>query len=233
MSKISLLMKNQMTFPEHLLMRYKQLGLTEIDVMIVLHIHRFQSEGNDFPTPKELLQYATITEQQCSQVLRKLIQKGYLSIEQQTSNHNVINEAYVLDGLWEQLIQSEEDRYVVDKEHSKVEEQPNLFLLFEQEFGRPLSPFEIETINLWLDEDEQQPALIKAALRESVLMGKLNFKYIDRILREWKKKGIRSVQDAREASQSFRNQQATNNKESQPSIPNPSSIYYNWLDDDA
>src|SRR5699024_12025362 len=83
-------------------------------------------------------------------------------------------------------------------------DEGTIFILFEQEFGRPLSPFEIETINAWLDEDNIIPALIKAALRESVLMGKLNFRYIDRILCEWKHKGIHTVEQARESSKSFR-----------------------------
>ena len=86
--------------------------------------------------------------------------------------------------------------------------------------------FEIETINVWLDEDLMSPALIKAALRESVLMGKLNFKYIDRILREWKHKGIRSVEQARAESQSFRK----NRVQKQYKVEQrDTSVYFNWL----
>lgn len=231
MNKISQLMKDQMTFPKSLLLRYQSLSLTEVDVMVILHLHRFQTEGNDFPTPGELTHYLSISEQQCSQVLRKLIQKGYLSIEQETSDQNVINELYTLEGLWEALM-SEDTEYTSSKEEK--EEQPNMFVLFEQEFGRPLSPFEIETINLWIDEDHQEPALIKAALREAVLMGKMNFKYIDRILREWKKKGIQTVQQAREISKSFRSQQGngTNTSTDQTHHASQSSIYYNWLDEE-
>src|SRR5699024_12472317 len=99
--------------------------------------------------------------------------------------------------------------------------------LFEQEFGRPLSPFEIETITVWLDEDLIQPSLIKAGLRESVLMGKLNFRYIDRILREWQEKGIKSVEEAREASQpSHKNQDRKSYKQEK----RDTSIYNNWLE---
>ncbi|MDY0396586.1 DnaD domain protein [Virgibacillus halophilus] len=84
-------------------------------------------------------------------------------------------------------------------------------------------------INTWLDEDQISPALIKAGLRESVLMGKLNFKYIDRILREWKKKGIHSVEDAREASKSFH--KSRTQKEETVS-DRDTSFYYNWLNEE-
>ncbi|MYL32780.1 DnaD domain protein [Pontibacillus yanchengensis] len=233
MNHISLLMKDQMTLPKKLLTNYHSMGIAEVDVLVILQIHRFQIEGNDFPTPSELAQFLTITEQECSQVLRKLIQKGYLSIEQMTNEENVINEIYALDGLWQSLVEEKVEYNQGNASQFDDEEQPNMFVLFEQEFGRPLSPFEIETINLWIDEDHQEPALIKAALRESVLMGKLNFKYIDRILREWKKKGIRTVQEAREASKSFRSQQTSGAQTTEESTQKKSdaSIYYNWLDD--
>ncbi|KGX92133.1 chromosome replication initiation protein DnaD [Pontibacillus halophilus JSM 076056 = DSM 19796] len=227
MNTISTLMKDQMSFPKQLFTKYTMLDLTEADVMLLLHIHRFQTQGIDFPTPTELAESMTFDEQQCSEVLRKLIQKGYMSIEQTHTDNGRLVEVYSLDGLWEALMQ---DEPAPQQTTETEEEQPNLFVLFEKEFGRPISPFEIETINIWLDEDKQEPALIKAALREAVLMGKLNFKYIDRILREWKKKGIRSVQQAREESKSFRqspvSQQAAASKEKRDT-----SVYYNWLDD--
>src|SRR5699024_5904300 len=93
------------------------------------------------------------------------------------------------------------------------------------ELAESLSPFEIETINAWLDEDEIIPSLIKTALRESVLMGKLNFKYIDRILREWKKKGIHSVEQARNAGKAFQKPAANQNVQKRDT-----SFYYNWLE---
>src|SRR5699024_12187052 len=71
-----------------------------------------------------------------------------------------LSEAYNLDPLWDKMIAPQ-----ADKEETMPE--GTLFVLFEQEFGRPLSPFEIETINAWLDEDEIIPSLIKAALRRS------------------------------------------------------------------
>src|SRR5699024_322072 len=83
-----------------------------------------------------------------------------------------------------------------------------------------------QTINIWLDEDKIQPNLIKEALREAVLIGKLNFKYIDRMLREWQKKGIRSVKQAKEVSRSFRTDNA---KKEYQKEERDTSVYFNWL----
>lgn len=208
----------QMTIPEKLLTSYTSLGLSEVDVMLILQIYRFMQNGKDFPTPKEIADHLTIGEQDCAASLKKLIQKNILEIKELKNKNNQLSEAYSFEPLWEKLFTEETP--------SQKQEEGDLFLLFEQEFGRPISPFEIETINVWLDEDKMQPHLIKAALREAVLMGKLNFKYIDRMLREWQKKGIRSVKQAKEVSRSFRTDNA---KKEYHKEERDTSVYFNWL----
>ncbi|WP_337018738.1 DnaD domain-containing protein [Oceanobacillus massiliensis] len=211
---------NQMHIPSILLLKYKSIGLTEKEVMIILQLLRYLETNNDFPTPFEISEYVTMDEKECANILRKLTQKNLLSIEQKENDNHQLSEGYCLDPLWEKLYGEEE----------KKEDDPigTIFILFEQEFGRPLSPFEIETVNAWLDEDQIEPSLIKAGLRESVLMGKLNFKYIDRILREWKKKGIHTVEQARNASKQFHSRQQTTKEEK--SDKRDTSFYYNWLE---
>lgn len=215
------LLIEQLPIPIKLLTTYKSLGLDETEAMLILQLHRFLYEKNEFPTPYELASILTLSEQDCAKALRKLIQKNYLSIQQKQNSEDRVSEVYSLDPLWNKIFNEN-----IQKPESDFEDG-TLFILFEQEFGRPISPFEIETINVWLDEDELQPSLIKAALRESVLMGKLNFKYIDRILREWKKKGILTVEQARESSKNFHKRQSTPSKNTEK---RDTSFYYNWLE---
>lgn len=210
---------NQLHIPVKLLTSYKSYGLNEKEVMVILQLLRYLKESNDFPTPYEIAAYLTIDEKECANILRKLIQKNLLAIKQQENEQKQLSEAYCLDPLWEMLYSTQD----MPEDHT----DGTIFILFEQEFGRPLSPFEIETINAWLDEDEIAPSLIKAGLRESVLMGKLNFKYIDRILRDWKKKGIHSVEQARESSRAFHNKQVIKKDDSEK---RDTSFYYNWLE---
>ncbi|MFC2948335.1 DnaD domain-containing protein [Virgibacillus sediminis] len=214
------LLVGQVSIPIKLLSEFTSLGLDEKEVMVVLQIHRFIHEKKEFPTPFEIAAHLTLSEKECANTLRKLIQKDFLTIYQQQNEMNQLSEAYSLDPLWRKL-------FTEKKTPENPPEDGSMFILFEQEFGRPLSPFEIETINAWLDEDQIAPSLIKAGLRESVLMGKLNFKYIDRILREWKKKGIHSVEQAREASKKFHHQQE---KRQEPVKQRDTSFYYNWLE---
>lgn len=211
---------DQMIIPNKLLTSYKTLGLNEQDLTVILIIFSHLQKGNEFPTPAEISSYLTIDENRCIQILRKLIEKKLLVIEESKNDKGQLSETYNLNPLWEKIFNK-------DEEIVKRENEGTIFILFEQEFGRPLSPFEIETINTWLDADLIKPELIKAGLREAVLMGKLNFKYIDRILREWQKKGVQTVEQAREISRPFHQ---TDTKKQYKQKNRDTSVYYNWLE---
>lgn len=214
------IIQDQVHIPGKLLSSYTKLGLNETELVLLLQLMYFFKERNYFPTFAELAEPLTINEKHCSDIVLKLIQKDFVKMEQRENNRGKISEVYSLEPLLHKL-------YAAEKEEEE-NSTGTIFILFEQEFGRPLSPFEIEMINTWLDEDKISPALIKAALRESVLMGKLNFKYIDRILRGWKKKGIQSVEQARNESRKFHTHQRVN--QSPQTSNRDTSIYYNWLE---
>ena len=74
------------------------------------------------------------------------------------------------------------------EEESQKNAEGEIFSLFEQEFGRFLSPMECESITMWLDDDGHSVEIIRAALKEAVLAQKISLRYIDRILLNGKRK---------------------------------------------
>lgn len=68
-----------------------------------------------------------------------------------------------------------------------------LFDNLHQCFGRFLTPFEIVDINEWIN-DGLPPEVINEALKEAVLENKINFKYINTILRRYVKAGIDTLE---------------------------------------
>ncbi|CQR46662.1 DNA replication protein DnaD [Paraliobacillus sp. PM-2] len=224
---IQSVLQDQLTIPSKLLSNYHSMGIDEKELVIIFKIYHYQSIGVFFPTPEEIALETTFDQQVCAMLLRQLIQKGLLSIEESTEDSALRNEQYALEPLWDRLYNQVDS----DEEQQLSQDQMNIFVLFEQEFGRALSPIEIETINIWIDDENQQPSLIKAALREAVLMSKLNFKYIDRILREWKRKGIQSVDEARAHSKAFHSEHAQVERKQQNNNRD-TSLYYNWLEED-
>lgn len=64
---------------------------------------------------------------------------------------------------------------------------------FERELGRLLSPFEIEDLQKTIQEDKTSTDLVRLALREAVFNNKTNWRYIQAILRNWRREGITTV----------------------------------------
>ena len=83
-----------------------------------------------------------------------------------------------------------------EKETEHEELEKNIYSKVEQEFGRTLSPIECETIKGWIDSNIKEDLIIEA-LKEAVLNGVNNLKYIDKILYEWGKKGYTTSSDVK------------------------------------
>jgi len=79
------------------------------------------------------------------------------------------------------------------------------------------------------DDDHHDAIIIKSALREAVISGKLNFRYIDRILFEWKKNGIKTIEQAKSHGRKFRQHQKSKPKEPDANRQDPLP-FYNWLE---
>ncbi|WP_232696403.1 DnaD domain-containing protein [Brevibacillus daliensis] len=90
----------------------------------------------------------------------------------------------------------------------ETKQNASMYTYFEQTFGRPLSPIEVETMQIWSEEDGYTDDLIMAALREAESVGKLYIRYIDRILLEWQRNQVTNVEQAKAYSQRFRRQYA-------------------------
>lgn len=215
--------EGHISVPKVLLKHYTDIGLGEAECMLVLHVHTFLCEGNPFPTPQELSDRMTVSSERCASLLRALIQKRLLSLEQhQDETNGVYSDSYSLTPLWEKLL------FYYFKSRQKPSKQgEDLFTVFEQEFGRPLSPIECEQMSMWMDQDEHSDALIKAALKEAVIAGISNFRYIDRILLEWKKNGIKTAEQAKVYGEKFRRHRQRSQEPSEKKDPFP---FYNWLE---
>jgi len=213
--------------PYELMSKYREIGPDEKELVVLLQIISFIEKGNDFPTPEQISERMTITSSECTSILRRLVQLEMIKIEKGYSDDKVRYERYTLSSLWLKLAEILiAEKKQLDQE-TIFQEEKDIYSTFEQEFGRPLSPLECESLAMWIDQDGHDPVIIKAALREAVMSGTVNFRYIDRILFEWKKNGITTVEQAKVHSLKFR-------QKSRPSsTPNKSSNtvpFYNWLE---
>lgn len=222
------LQEGNITIPSFLFVNYSKMGLNEQELILLLQLQHFQKEGNHFPTPNEISECMTISPIECMNILRKLIQKGFLEIQEDLSVESVRSEVYSLLPLQRKMVEHFILEQNLQSATNKEEEERSMYSIFEQEFGRPLSPFECETLGMWIDDDHHSNEIIKAALREAVISGKLNFRYIDRILFEWKKNGIKTIEQAKAYGEKFRTNQQR--REVKPKTITNEIPFYNWLE---
>jgi DNA replication protein len=224
------LQEGNITLPAALFSEYRNLNLNEYELILIIHLLTFIQNGKDFPTPEELSDRMTIANSECTAILRKLIQRGFIEIIEGYSNEGIRFEKYSLEPLWERLVEQFLLQQKSNQHQSKQSEETDLYTCFEKEFGRPLSPFECESLAMWMDDDHHDVIIIKAALREAVMSGKLNFRYIDRILFEWKKNGIKTIEQAKNQGRKFRQKQQQSRKTELDGQQSASIPFYNWLE---
>ena len=106
------------------------------------------------------------------------------------SNQSYINQSYI-----NRLTESEGagGNYIDSIEDAPAENDLGIVhdWIF-SEFGRYPTPFEIEDLKYFLQDHSKE--VIKLAIKECVGNGKPYFKYLESILRDWKQKGLTTVE---------------------------------------
>lgn len=211
--------------PSLLLKYYKKMGLTESEVMLLLHLVRLRLEERElFPSEAQLGEYLSGGVEQATRELTSLAGKQVLAITQYYhEGRQAVVQGYDLEPLFGKLselwavakLQEIEKAQQMLERHEEGESDPELarlYQLFATEFGRPLSPLEVEQIRRW--RSEMDSVLIQEALRRAVLMGKHNFKYIDSILLEWQKNNIRTLEEVDSYERSFQERRKKGTRQS-------------------
>ncbi|HHJ9381282.1 TPA: DnaD domain-containing protein, partial [Streptococcus pyogenes] len=75
------------------------------------------------------------------------------------------------------------------------------------EFGRLLSPMEIEIINDWLHNLNYQEEIVKEAIKRTKLQGKTNLNYASGILRNWRDDNITTIEQIEAKDKSRKSKQ--------------------------
>ena len=104
------------------------------------------------------------------------------------------------------------------------EQKETIYDTFEKEFGRTLSPMEYQIINAWQDNNIEVETIL-LALKEAVYNGVNNLRYIDRILSEWSKKGIKTKEDLDKDKANFIKKKSIN-------VETVEQSDYDWLNDE-
>ena len=176
----------QVVIPSILLMNYKDLKINEKELIFMSYLLS-KGEYIVFDITK-ICKDLNMLSEEAMELVSSLSEKHLLHLTPKKDEQNLMKDYLDISHFSQKLLS-----YVIDNSEEELD-QSNVYETIEKEFGRPLSPIEYETIKGWLDTNINEE-LIYEALKEAVLNGVNNLKYIDKILFEWGKKGYKNKKD--------------------------------------
>ena len=215
---IDILKDGNLVIPIYILKKYKDLKL-ELDEFIFL-MYLYNNDGNLVFDPNKFSVDLNIPLEKIMEYISNLCDKNFIKVEVIKNDKNIMEEVVVLDDFYSKL-----SLLLAEDVNNVNNSKSNIFEVIEKEFGRTLSPMEYEIIKAWLDSNITEE-LINEALKEAIFNGVSNLRYIDKILYEWGKKGIKTKSDV-EANKKSRKIDKKEDKDVDLDI-----MDWDWFDDE-
>lgn len=177
MSSVARLIKAKtISFTEEMIKNYHLLKLNEIEAMILIHLFHQLDTNNNLLSTKVLSSKMSITEEEISNYVMNLIQKGFIELV-----FDEKEEVFNLDGTYNALArvldELEDDTTFKDRQDLLSQ----IVVYVETTYAKLCSPADLMVINHWLDLGYNFQEIKKAVL-DSLKAKKLHLKYADAIL---------------------------------------------------
>lgn len=196
---INLIKDKPIVIPKILFNNYRLLGINDTEFIVIMLI--IYLGGKVIYNPEEFSKELNMSKHEIMKIINDLMEKNILSLIVEKSNKKTY-EYLSIDLLYEKLF-----NIVIDKHEKDVVIDNSIFSVFENEIGRPLSPMEYEQIKEWINSGNSIE-MITCALKEAVINGVSNFRYIDTILNDWRKKGYKKREDVVKDRENYRNKKS-------------------------
>ena len=186
----------QTTIANALLAHYREIGVTNDELLVYFQFKRLIEQDNQFPDAAVIAKSLGESTNAVFQRLHEMLAKKLLTIESITADDQKIHDRYNFDGLYDKLAVALKKQPVstqASEQATSENSRQKVFRAIQTEFGRDLSPIEMESISKWFDEDHYEPEVIELALREAVLRQVYNLTYMDRILLNWQKRNLKTA----------------------------------------
>ena len=205
---IELYKSGHMVIPLYLLKNYKDLKL-DLDEFIFL-MYLYNKGDKELFDPGKISNDLNIPLKDVMKYISTLTDKKMLKVDVVKNDKNILEDIIDLDDFYRKI-----SLKMVSNVNDNLDElNSSVFTFIEKEFGRTLSPM----------ENGSSEELVREAVKEATFNGVNNLRYIDKILYEWEKKGIKNKEDV------DKNRNLHRKKEKEE--PVEEIFDYNWFEDD-
>lgn len=219
---IDIFKQGNMVIPIYFLQHYKDFNLNMEEFIFLMYLYNC---GNKFLfDPGKFSSDLNIELTEAMNYISILTDKHLVRVEVLKNEKGLMEEFVLLDDFYGKL-----SMITIDEvNNSSNSDCSNIFEIIEKEFGRTLSPMEYEIIKAWIDSGYSEE-IIKEAIKEATMNNVSNLRYIDKILFEWGKAGVKSAEDV-EKNRKKRNESRSNSQQTEDI--DIDIVDWNWFDDD-
>lgn len=195
---LKLIKENLFNVKDYLINNYKRMGLNEQEVLMLIHIYNISLTGENFLSIYQLQDKMTLEFVECSNLVYQLVQKNFLAFEMEIDEKGKRKEKFTLEPLFNAILKDLhiENVNLINKQVDLT--ISSLISILESEFGRTLSPLEMEMIKMWFEQENYDSEIIKLAIKEALIAGAYNLKYIDRILINWRQRNLNTKEEVQD-----------------------------------
>jgi len=211
---LDIIKSKNVIIPLYLYKYYKKLNISLEAFILLMYLYN-KGEKVLFD-PKEIELDMGIDTKEVMVLISQLNDNKLLNLEVIKNDKNIMEEYITLDDFYQKI-----SMFLMDESNNVRKTDESIFEIIEREFGRTLSPIEYEIVKAWIDSGISNE-LINEALKEATFNGVSNLRYIDKILYEWGKKGIKSRIDVD-------NNRIAHKEKKEEKVE---VFEYNWLEDD-
>lgn len=217
---IEIFKQGNMVIPLYFLQHYKDFKLELEEFIFLMYLYNL---GDRFLfDPGKFSSELNIELMDAMNYVGILTDKHFMRVEVLKNDKGLMEEVVILDDFFNKL-----SMITIDEvNNTSNSDNSNVFEIIEKEFGRTLSPMEYEIIKAWLDGGFSEE-LIKEAIKEATMNNVSNLRYIDKILFEWNKAGIKNSADVEK-----NRKKRIETREKHDENIDMDIIDYNWFDDD-
>ncbi len=209
-----ILQQGNVVVPIYLIQNIKNLNISMDELVFIMYLANFGTKS--IFDPKKAHESLNIELMSVMELVSNLTEKKMLTVNVEKNDKNVREEYIDISSFYSKV-----SSLVVENINNTPKDMTSIFEMIEKEFGRTLSPIEYEIIKAWIESDVEE-SLILEALKEATLSGVSNLRYIDKILYEWGKKGIKNKVDVLKYRDNFKKEKS--NK--------VDVVEYDWFEDD-
>ena len=219
---IEIFKQGNMVIPLYLLQHFKDLKLKLEEFIFLMYLYNL---GDNFIfDPTKFGNDLNMSLVEVMSFIEALTDKKFIRVESKKNDKGIMEEFIIMDDFYSKLTMITIDE--VNKETNDASKS-DIFEVIQKEFGRTISPIEYEIIKAWIESGINE-SVIKEAVKEATFNGVSNLRYIDKILYEWGKLGVKTVEDV-EKNRMKRN---NTNKNQVNEEVDMDVIEWNWFDDD-